>query len=171
MFEIIRKTVPAALNSCRGLRNCQRQVAESLGNGVRRLAVGLIRAVEQHSDRLLALEASHADMHQAGLIPIRSSRRGQDSQPLPTRDEVGQIVGTIEIVQDDEPVRPFRRRQRLKAPPRGILGGVLSFAVDAEPSAEAGQPRDEGPAGLRADPGDERPALRLAAGRDGGGEL
>ena len=73
--QIGGETALAALDRCRRLRDRHRQIAEGVGNGVRRIAVGLASTAEQHGDRLLALEDPHADGRPVGLLPIHSLRR------------------------------------------------------------------------------------------------
>ena len=78
---------------------------------------------------------------------------------------------TLNIVEDDEAVRPVRRRQRVEAASRESFGGALIRYVHSNAPSEFGEPLKSGFAGLRVDPGDDRPALRLAAGCYNGGEL
>ena len=176
--EVGREVVSVAPRRRRGLRDRDRKIAEGPGDSirrldVRRLAVGpAVRAVEQNADRLLALEDSDGHVRPAGALPVRQPRRRhQDPHALPTWNETRQIVGTVDIVEDDQAIRLLRRGQRGQAAlcDQFERGAVLDPYAELQPQLdETGEDRL---ARTRGDPGHEWPALRLAVGRHDGGQL
>ena len=101
----------------------------------------------------------------------RYRRRRHDSQAFSLGNETPQVVGSLNIVEDDEAVRRFRGLQCVKAAPReGFRRAVVRFP-HAHALPELGKALENAPVRLGVDPRDERPSLLHAAGRDGGGEL
>ena len=107
-----------------------------------------------------------------GLRPINPLRRRRhDPQALPVGNKIPQVVGALDVVEDDEAVRRFRGLQCVKAAPReGFRRAVIRFP-HAHALPEFGKALENAPARLGVDPRDQRPLLLNAAGRDGGGEL
>ena len=112
--EVVRQSVPVVPRRRRGLHDRDRKIAQGPGDGVRRLsirrfAVGLACAVEQNADRLLALEDPDGHMRPPKARPVRQPRRGhQDPQTRPMRNKGFQVIGVLDVVEDDETIRPFR---------------------------------------------------------------
>ena len=175
--EVGRQSVPVTPRRRRGLHDRDRKIAQGPGDGVRRLsirrpAVGLVGAVEQNADRLLPLEDPDGHMRPTLVIPVRQPRRRhQDPHPLPAGNETDQVIGVLDVVEHDQAIRPLRRGQRAQAAlcDQFERGAVLDPHAELQPQLdETGEDRLARP---RGDPGHQRPALRLAAGRHGGGQL
>ena len=170
--EVGRQSVPVAPRRRRGLRDRDRKIAEDPGDGVRRLAAGLVGAVEQNADRLFALEDPYGHVHPTGARPVNQPRRGhQDPYALPAGNETGQVVGAVDVVEHDQTIRPFRRGQRGQAAPRDRLAGGAVLDPHAELQPQLDEPGEDRLARTRGNPGHELPVLRLAAGCHGGGQL
>ena len=108
-FEIVREVVSAAPRRRRGLRDRDRKIAEGPGDSIRRFAVNLARAVEQNADRLLPFEDPDGHVHPAGACPVRQPRRRhQDPQTRSTRNKGFQVIGVLNVVEDDEAIRLLR---------------------------------------------------------------
>ena len=107
-----------------------------------------------------------------GLRPINPLRRRRhDPQAFSLGNEAPQVVGALDVVEDDEAVRHLSFLQRSEAAPReGFRRAVVRFP-HAHALPELGQPLKNAPVRLGVDPRDQRPFLPHAAGRDGGGEL
>ena len=106
------------------------------------------------------------------LCPINPLRRRRhDPQALSSGNETPQVVGALDVVEDDEAVRLLSFLQRSEAALcEGFRRAVIRFP-HAHALPELGQPLENAPARLGVDPRDQRPLLLHAAGRDGGGEL
>ena len=172
-LEIGRQSVPVAPRHRRGLHDRDRKIAQGPGDGVRRPAVGpAARAVEQNADRLLPLEDPDGHVRPASALPVRQPRRRhQDPHPLPARNKTRQVIGTVDIVEHDQTTRPFRRGQRAQAAPRDHLAGGAVLDPHAELQPQLDEPGEDRLARPRGNPGHQRPVLRLAPGRHGGGQL
>ena len=111
-------------------------------------------------------------MHPAGALPVRQPRRRhQDPHALPAGNEIGQVVGVFDVVEDDQAIRPLRRGQRGQAAPRDHLAGGAVLDPHAELQPQLDETGEDRLARTRGNPGHERPSLLLAAGRHGGGQL
>ena len=107
-----------------------------------------------------------------GLRPINPLRRRRhDPQALPVGNKIPQIVGVLDVVEDDEAVRRLSFLQRSEAELRECFGRAVIRFPHAHALPELGQPLENAPVRLGVDPRDQRPLLLHAAGRDGGGEL
>ena len=175
--EVGRQSVPVAPRCRRGLRDRDRKIAQGPGDGirrldVRRLAVGLVGAVEQNADRLLALEDPDGDVRPAVVLPVRPPRRRhQNPHTLPAGNETGQVIGVLDVVEDDQTIRLLRRGQRGQAALRDHLAGGTVLGPHAELQPQLGNPGEDRLARTRGHPGHQLPVLLLAAGRHGGGQL
>ena len=108
----------------------------------------------------------------AGARPVRQPCRGhQDPHTLPAGNEPDQVIGVLDVVEDDEAIRPLRRGQRGQAAPRDHLTGGAVLNPHTELQSQLGETGEDRLARTRGDPGHERPVLLLAAGRHGGGQL
>ena len=171
-LEVVRQSVPVAPRRRRGLHDRDRKIAQGPGDGVRRLAAGLVGAVEQNADRLLALEDPDGHVRPAGALPVRQPRRGhQDPQTHPSGNKGFQVIGTVDVVEDDEAIRLLRRGQRGQAALRDRLAGGAVLDVDAELQPQLDETGEDRLARPRGNPGHELPVLRLAPGRRSGGQL
>ena len=176
--EIGRQSVPVAPRRRRGLHDRDRKIAKDTGDPIRRLdvrrpAVGpAARAVEQYADRLLPLEDPDGHVHPTLVLPVHQPRRRhQNPHALPAGNEPGQVIGVLDVVEDDEAIRPLRRGQRGQAALRNHLEGGAVLDVNAELTPQLDEPGEDRLTRPRGDPDHERPALLLAAGRHGGGQL
>ena len=145
-LEVVRQSVPVAPRRRRGLHDRDRKITEDLSNGVRRPdvrgpAAGLVGAVEQYTDRLLSLEDPNGHMHPTFVLPVRPPRRGhQDPHPLSAGNEPGQVVGAVDVVEDDEAIRLLRRGQRGQAALRDRLAGGAVLDPHTELQPQLGEP-------------------------------
>ena len=107
-----------------------------------------------------------------GLRPINPLRRRRhDPQALPVGNKIPQVVGALDVVEDDEAVRRFRGLQCVKAAPRECFRRAVVRFPHAHALPELGKALKHTLTGLRVNPRDQRPPLLHTAGRDGGGEL
>ena len=108
----------------------------------------------------------------AGALPVRQPRRGhQDPHALPAGNDLDQIIGVLDVVEDDEAIRLLRRGQRGQTAPRDHLAGGAVLDPHAELQSQLDEPGKNRLTRTRGNPGHKRPALLFAAGRHDGGQL
>ena len=90
---------------CSGLGNCERQVAEALGQRFCGVVIVGLRDREEVVDRLAAIEYSDLDAVPPLVFPTHLVRRRCDhAHAVAARNESRQVIDVFNVVEDDEHV-------------------------------------------------------------------
>ena len=168
---LVYRRVPVELDGRRGLGQGHRKIPESLGQTGRPGVVVYPGPLDDESDRIVACERPHRNEAPGTVARAGHGRRDKDAQTLAVRDQPGQIVKVLNVVENDQPV-PLTGVEPRHAPAREDFRGSLpAVLVDSHFMGKLGQTRHESLAGGSVHPRHQRPPGLLAVAGISGGQL